>query len=104
MKAKRVYAISTRADKIGCLGNNYGVVGIFSSKNKAVKALNKWREKIRSFGGILDIDEQYWFTYHYEDDGEITKGVDYTYRLYWYELNDDTLLQWAECLPKMKEE
>ena len=96
----RVYAIVTNTTENGHnVAGCAGTVGVYSSKKKAVEALNRQRELARSNNAELLIDEPFEFWYRYDERKEIT----YQYYLNWYELNDMSLTQWDRVLPRIKE-
>jgi hypothetical protein len=95
-KAKKVYAIRTATHTPNGT-NHQGIVGIYSTKKKALEALNGQRECAKSCKATLDIDEELQFMYHYEDDSDWNC---YSYELWWYELNDKSLTKYDRVMPK----
>jgi len=95
-KSKKVYAIRTATHTPNGT-NHQGIVGIYSTKKKALEALNRQRELAKSCKATLDIDEELQFMYHYEDDGDWNC---YSYELWWYELNDESLTKYDRVLKK----
>lgn len=94
--AKKVYAIRTATHTPNGT-NHQGIVGIYSTKKKALEALNKQRECAKSCKATLDIDEELQFMYHH---GEWPTAY-YLYELWWYELNDESLTRYDRVLPKI---
>jgi len=94
-KSKKVYAIRTATHTPNGT-NHQGIVGIYSTKKKALEALNRQRELAKSCKVTLEIDEELQFMYHYEDDGV---GIA-IHELWWYELNDESLTKYGRVLKK----
>lgn len=92
MRAKKVYAITTKTfDENGGIHGG-GAVGIYSSKKKACEALNKWkRELVKNCGANVTCEGKNYFRYNYGN------KTSYQYEIYWYELNDETMLQYGHC-------